>query len=190
MQNPVALENLNDSGFLFLCYIEKDEYKCSVNRFNVILCNQKEGVYDSSEKTDTIYIKDGLRELSTTSISIPEFCQNIIDCYYANQDEWLNFCNAKNRKGPEEIHALIKEIHDLLPQKSHYVSVVRSKENQGISLLKAWATGKYEEQPKIIAKIYNNKVFYDDDAAKADMHAQNIIHDALEFPAPWRGYPF
>lgn len=87
------------------------------------------------KKTDTIYIKDGLRELSTTSISIPEFCQNIIDCYYANQDEWLNFCNAKNRKGPEEIH-------DLLPQKSHYVSVVRSKENQGISLLKAWITGK------------------------------------------------
>lgn len=46
--------------FFFLCYIEKDEYKCSVNRFNVILCNQKEDVYDSSEKTDTIYIKDGL----------------------------------------------------------------------------------------------------------------------------------
>lgn len=45
-------------------------------------------------------------------------------------------------------------------------------------------------QTKIIAKIYNNKVFYDDDAAKADMHAQNIIHDALEFPAPWREYPF
>jgi hypothetical protein len=73
---------------------------------------------------------------------------------------------------------------------SYYVSVVRSKENQGISLLKAWTTGKYEEQPKIIAKIYNNKVFYDDDAAKADMHAQNIIHDALEFPAPWRGRLF
>ena len=165
----------------------RTNYEFAVDRFNVMLFNQKEGIYHTSEKTDTIYIKDNLFKLETTEISVCDFCRNIIDCYYSNQEAWLDFCDSKNRKSPEAIHSLIKEIHRLLPQKSKYVSVVRPGRTNNTDIMKAWVTGEYGEKAKMIAQIHNDKtVTYIDEDAKTDPYVQNILAHSTS----WNGYPF
>lgn len=167
--------------------ITTNSYEFSVHRFNVMIFNQKEGIYYTPEKTDTVYIKDNVYKLETNEINICDFCQNIIDCYYSNQEAWLDFCNSKDRKSPETIHSLIKEIHRLLPQKSKYVSVVRPRRTHNTDIMKAWTTGEYGEEPKVIAQIHDNKnVVYLDKDAKTDPYVQNILAHSTS----WNGYPY
>lgn len=158
----------------------------SACRFNIMLFNQKEGLYHTSEKTDVIYLRGPLVDTQTSKINICDFCQNIIDCYYASQEEWLTFCNSENKKSAYEIHSLIKEIHDLLPQKSKYVSIVKPKNTNGFDepdVVMAWVTGEYGEAPKVIAKIYDNdNIVYLDEAAKTDEYAQEVLSCTISYP--------
>lgn len=126
-----------------------------------------------------------------------DICENILNCYYADTIDWLNFANMNEQNEKEykkyeqgeaaEVHAMVKEIRKLLNErtgrKSKWTEIRCDffDEEEKRWLVDAWKTGDDNEEGEVIAKISESgEVVYLDTEAEDDEYAKEVIGEKLK----------